>query len=148
MTGQYRLKLFQRDETGAIKRPLYARFLLRSSKTERGMKILFQPGYNGALREFPAYFTEIRFYYTASSLARSIGYHRKLHFGQQFELQGKHYICLTIHPSLASYHKDCDRTRALHLGYWKFTENSLRRLRSLPILGFNPNYDGFRGAIW
>ena len=46
-----RLKLFPRDEAGnIIRRPLYAHFLLRASRTERGMKILFQPAMlNGAL---------------------------------------------------------------------------------------------------
>ena len=52
-----RLKLFPRDEAGnIIRRPLYAHFLLRASRTERGMKILFQPAMlNGALRELPVY---------------------------------------------------------------------------------------------
>lgn len=148
MTGQHRLKLFQRDETGAIKRPLYAHFLLRASKTEHGMRILFQPAMlNGALRELPIYFPEIRFHRTPTRLAETLGYHRKLRFGQQFSLRGRRYICLTIYPTLPGYHKACDKTRATTINFWKFTENSLRLLRKLPIMGFNPRFDGFSGAI-
>ncbi len=145
-----RLKLFPRDEAGnIIRRPLYAHFLLRASRTERGMKILFQPAMrNGALRELPVcYPTEIQFHHTPAGLAGSIGYHRDLHFGQQFNLRGGRYICLTIYPTLPGYHKACDHTHATSTNFWKFTENSLRLLRKLPIMGFNPRFDGFSGAI-
>jgi len=144
-----RIKLFQRDEAGAPKRrPLYACFLLRPSRTERGMKILFlRDMRNGALRELPVYYPEIQFHRSPAALAGAIGYHRKLRVGQQFDLRDHRYICLSIHATVPGYHKVCDSTHATAMGFWKFTEASLRLLRRLPVLGFNPRFDGFSGAI-
>lgn len=144
-----RIKLFQRDDFGAPKRrPLYAHFLLRASRTERGMKILFQPDMlNGALRELPIYYPEITFHRSPAALAGAIGYHRKLRVGQQFDLRDHRYICLSIHATLPGYHKACDRTHATSMKFWTFTQTSIRLLRRLPVFGFNPRFDGFSGAI-
>ena len=145
----YRRKLFQRDASGAIKRrTLYAYFLLRPSRTTRGMKILFQPDMlNGALRELPVYFPAIQFHRSTAALAGAIDYHRKLRFGQQFDLRGSRYICLSIHATLPGYKKSRTHSRATSTQFWRFTKNSLKLLRSLPIMGFNPRFDGFSGPI-
>jgi len=140
----YVLKRFRTDEAGnLLPRPVYARFLLKRSRFNRRMLLLYAvPDVSkGVLLELPNYHIEVQFSRSTAALAGAIGYHRSLYHGQRFTLRGNSYICLSIIPQSIDYHKSTDKSHQTTLKEWRFTQGSLRILRRLPVLGFNPGYN-------